>query len=187
MIIFNGIHKIHKIHEILNAITMISPILALCKHRKSSSFMKKIMCIHIPISICYHIACALPILCNHPCKKVLRAMDFTCIHMTSLISSIETRNISVISCTQLLAMHAFVLSKTLKNGAIPLLQYALFFSDNMHLFGICMTEARKASIIGSAAFLFYLTSVYIPIGHSIFHITLYWLYDSYFRFQSQDT
>lgn len=166
-------------HELFNAITMISPIYSLIKNWKSKSVMRKVMCIHIPISIFYHISCAFPNIFKPYMKNSLRSLDYMLIHATSLTSHIEfLRKHNVTLCI----FHAFVIMRTMKKSAIPLLQYLLFFSDNAHFFHINQTRAMTTSILGSTLFLLYISSFKYPYCHGLFHIGLYWIYQTYFEF-----
>ena len=170
------------VHELFNAITMVSPIISLIKNWKSKSFMKKLMCVHIPISIIYHVLCTFPQI-SPMFKNSLRSLDFICIHMTSVTSNIEFINKRIL-ITYIL--HGFMIVHTLRNNAVPLLQYSLFFSDNVHFYSIDKHQAIISSFIGSAIFGLYALSSRYPYCHGMFHIGLYWLYQSYFEFYMKE-
>lgn len=166
------------LHEIFNAITMLSPLYSLIKNWKSKSNMKKLMCIHMPISILYHISCAFPNRFNNCIRNSFRSLDYVLIHATSLTSHIEFMRKHNIT---LYVLHAFLIMHTMKKSAIPFLQYSLFFSDNSHFFNINQIRATMTTILGSTLFMFYISSFKYPYCHGLFHIGLYWIYQTYFE------
>lgn len=175
-------------NELFNACTMLSPCIALIKYWKTSSLMRIVMCFHLPVSVLYHISCAFKNNIHTNIIRLLRSLDTICIHITSITSHCEfVKKVNTISYI----LHTLILVSTLKRSMysykVPLMQYTLFFSDNIHFYNLNYKKACIITTISSSFFMFYLMSSKNPYFHGIFHIGLYWLYKSYFEFYNDIT
>lgn len=164
--------------QVFNAVTMVSPLICLLKHRKKKSVFKSTLCIHIPLSMSYHLSCAFPTVVPACVVITLKALDYTFIHMLSLASRVDMKQTKRISISALL--HTTLVVKSVINSDPAVFKLGLMLYDHMHLVRAHPCHSKKAIIAGGTAFTFYYWDNSIPCGHGIFHITLYWLFDTYF-------
>lgn len=75
--------------ELCNAITMVSPLAAWQRHRKThkKKRMHKLLGFHIPVSMMYHFCCSAPFTMCKLFRPHLRVLDLCCIHIYALVSS----------------------------------------------------------------------------------------------------
>lgn len=161
-----------KILELLNAVSMIFPLLAWRKHRRTSnSKLKSLMLLHIPISFTFHLLKSFHN--RSPTLDRLFKMDILCIHASSVISSLENSTTkSPILPLVSIPFHIYSFLKPLNKN----LRCSLIVLNNANvirrckIINICIRD-------GSLALICYLSQ---GIGHPIFHIFLYNVYDNYF-------
>lgn len=176
-----------KISQILNAATMIFPFLAWKKHRKlSNNRVHKIMRIHIPISILYHIKEAF-LNKNTILLNLLKHLDIFFIHLSAISGSIDVihnffprRKIfnNLIYLTSIFHIHSFIYNIKKDNGIYR--SWVLIINSLPII--ICKKYNVKKIIVHAtlACGLYYFDDILI-IGHSGFHIVLYNIYDDYFN------
>jgi hypothetical protein len=75
--------------ELANAITMLSPFAAWQRHRKKhkQKRMHKLLGIHIPISMIYHVCCSAPLRICTFVRPHLRVLDLCCIHIYAVVAA----------------------------------------------------------------------------------------------------
>lgn len=157
-----------KLIEVLNAVSMIFSLFAWRKHRRSRSKLKSLMLLHIPISFTFHL---LRSFTNARVVNVFFKMDILCIHASSIISSIENSPAKLpIIPFVFIPFHIYSFIKPWNKK----LRCGLIVLNNANVI-------RKCKIInirdGSIALICYLSP---GIGHPIFHLFLYNVYDNYF-------
>ena len=155
-----------KILELFNAVSMIFPLFAWRKHRRTTnSRLKSLMLIHIPISFTFHLLKSFH--SRSPTIDTFFKMDILCIHASSMISSLEHSRIPALTLLSL-PFHIYSFLQPLNKK----LRCSLIVVDNIYYL-------RKIKVLrdGSIALICYLSQ---GIGHPIFHIFLYNVYDNYF-------
>lgn len=166
------------ITQIINAVTMVSPLICLWRNRKKKSVFKKVLCVHIPLSMCYHLSCAFPVSLKWAITT-LKTLDYTFIHMLSLASRIDFKRYHNIHFSAL--GHTCLIMTSIRKRDPALAKFGLMVFDHLHFRRIEPELAKRALKAGTITFTFYFYDKHIPIGHGIFHITLYWLFDIYFK------
>lgn len=167
-----------KIYQIVNAITMVAPLISWLKNRKRQGGFKKLMQIHIPISMAYHMCASFP---HFPIKvlNILRSMDYLCVHLSGVLAGKDIRQTPTSHSTVLI--NTFILYKCVKDGVdLPMVKCAAIVYENIDIFRINRKKASQAAVVGTCATFFYINDGHIPYGHAIFHVSLYWLYECYF-------
>lgn len=165
--------------EVLNAISMFFPFAAMRKHKKTKSKLKHLMVIHIPISFVYHACRALRI--DNKIVKTLFTLDILCIQASSAITSIEykykTKKPLLSHCLVSIPLHYMAY----EYREFPLYRTCIIAYDNKCL----METSYKKNIIltGIYCCLFFNVSYHskFEVGHSMFHVCLYRVYDIYFK------
>lgn len=168
--------------QLLNAISMLAPLYCLWRHRKKRSLYKPILCIHIPISICYHACMAFP---ASQCRYVIasfKILDFLFIHVLSLASRLDFKRYKTLPISILLHSVLFYQSAFAGKDR-ALLKCALMGHDNIHLISRCQKPRKLLQLVMislGTCFLYY-TDTQWDYGHAIFHVMLYSLFDTYFN------
>lgn len=173
------------LHQVANAVSMVFPLLAVFKHRRVPSALKRLVPIHVPFSVAYHLSMAFP-----QTRRVARltrflfSADILFIHLTSLTASYEYRKRRGHKATKtvaLLPFHTLSLAKTVSHKDQPIFRCALVVVDHIHLVRR-PNRGRLMRISSMAAFCF-LVSYHssFPITHSLFHALLYNMYDEHFK------
>lgn len=150
---------------------MVSPLICLIKHRKKKSVFKRLMCIHIPTSMLYHLSAAFPARIPALVTNTMKALDFSMVHALNVASRIDFNRKKHLQYS--IALHAMLVQKSVMCD-LPVQRFALMLYDNMHLYN---TAAIK---YGFLAFSLYFADNFVKGSHGAFHITLYWLFDTYF-------
>lgn len=174
------LHRI-VVPQLLNALTMVAPLFCLWRHRRKKSWYRPIMCLHIPTSVAYHVMLAFPLLpVPHGFIWTFKALDFFFIHLMSLASRVDFGRKRHIMGSAL--CHSILLLQSTAGGRDPVLaKCILMVHDNLHLLNVAKHDTRNMALAAGVATLsLYATDTTWDYGHAVFHITLYWLFDTYF-------
>lgn len=172
--------------EIFNACSMIFPFFAFRKHRKrTKSALKHVMCLHIPASFLFH---SFKAFSRKKLTKVFFSIDIILIHISSILTSYEYRRISGRSIKPMIAMipiHGLSYMNSIVYTDFPMIRCGILAIDN----GIIALHERYGKRVAgecSACILFYILSFRsrLYVGHTIFHMFLYNVYDIYFKIYS---
>lgn len=159
--------------EIFNAVSMIFPLFAWWKHRRSKSKMAKVVKYHCPLSFTYHLVKAF-----HPVSrvtKVLLAIDQGCIHLCSMLAK---RDLSKPPHTLSVPFHIITYVYSILIKDVPYARFSLIVLDNFKY----IRQNNEIIVQGSIAFICFISSynTNMQIGHSIFHVLMYKIYDNFF-------
>lgn len=172
------------IHELLNAVTMVFPLKIWWRTKnvlnklKRRSILHFVMLFHIPISFLLHFTKAIkakPKIC-----KTFFCLDILCIHISSIVASRDLcRNIKAsLFRISSLVLHIYTFTHSIIKYDLPTLRFFMFFYDNFKL----VTD-MKIVTNGLMSFIVYRISLLskFVIGHSVFHVLLYNVYEEYFN------
>lgn len=174
------------LHQVANAISMVFPLLAVFRHRRTASVLRRIVPFHAPISAAYHLSMAFPHKLGARLTRFLFSTDILLIHVTSLATSCEYRkrkglanNIALRAF--LLPAHVLSLAHTVFYRDIPILRCSLVVMDHIHL----LKRRNRVKIVRKAllAAFFFLASyqTHLQGSHALFHALLYPMYDEYIK------
>lgn len=173
------------LHQVANAVSMVFPLLAVFKHHRVPSALRRMVPIHVPLSAAYHLSMAFP-----QTRRVARlthflfSADILFIHVTSLAASYEyrkRRGHNTAKTAALAPFHMLSIGMTVANKDQPIMRCTLVVIDHIHLIRR-PNRGRLLRISSMAAFCF-LVSYHssFPITHSLFHALLYNMYDEHFK------
>lgn len=170
--------------QLLNALTMISPLVALisgCKkkqiHRKT---IGKTLIIHIPISFAYHLSCAL----NGPIDTIntFKTADLSLIHIYAITVH---ANMNEKSCDSLQnvskLMNAICVFRVCKGYEDTLFRLASLYVGSYNL---VKRTKKKHTLIGLSvvsSLLFYFDDHVKSLGHPTFHVLLGFIHNHVFN------
>lgn len=166
--------------QLINALTMVCPMLCLIKRRTSSPGQGKhakrllrIMNIHIPVSMMYHLSMFFGRLPKG--SAILQITDFFLIHVSSIVA-LPRRHRPI-----LVASHGVIWLDSCVRTHCPLPKMLAIIMSTKHLLDLDKCVAKKVSFSGLLAYLLYaFDEAPIKYGHAMFHVTLYWVYNYYF-------
>lgn len=165
--------------QLFNAVTMVSPLIALISHIKTNSIHKRIvgktLIIHIPISFTYHLTAAL----NAPVEIVnkFKKADLALIHIYAITANH--------SCKRNSTKSEMLISRTLSSIMNTACTYRvcngfdniLFRMSSLYVasYNILQKHERKLQLIMLAitsSTCFYFDTYLLGFGHPTFHILL---------------
>ena len=170
--------------QFLNAVTMVSPLIALISGCKRKHIHKnpvgKTLIIHIPISTAYHLSCALNGSINT--INTFKTADLSLIHIYAITvhehmhehSSETLQNVSKI-------MNAICIFRVCKGYEDTLFRMASLYAGSYNL--VKRTQ-KKYLLIGlslASSVLFYFDDHIRSLGHPTFHILLGFIHNHLFN------
>lgn len=171
--------------QVLNAITMISPLIALILNSKRRQIHKKtvgkILIVHIPISFAYHMSSALntPI---HTTNK-LKIADLSLIHVYAITvqDTFKKGRTTRFNRIQSIAnvMNKICIYRICRGYEDTLFRLSSLYVGSYSLFVAC-TRIKKTllTLLGlSSSLLFYFDDHLMHMGHPTFHILLGFLHN----------
>lgn len=179
--------------EALNSVTMVFPLLAWWKHRKTMRFnlLHKIMRFHVPFSTLFHLVSAFHARPSK-LKDIMYHIDISLIHFSSFASSLKaiqrlfkrrnrTINTAIVATCM---MHGHVVISNIQVDR-PIYRFSTLLISGIPVCCIIYKQNNVSMIrrllgYGALAFGLYLNNKKVMIGHPIFHVVLYKIYDNYF-------
>lgn len=170
--------------QVLNAVTMISPLIALILNSKKSQIHEKVvgktLIVHIPISFAYHMSSAL----NAPSHttKTLKIADLSLIHIYAVtvqdtFKKRRTRFNRIQSVANV--MNKICVYRICRGYEDTLFRLSSLYVGSYSLFAAC-TRIKKTflTVLGlSSSLLFYFDDHLMHMGHPTFHILLGFLHN----------
>jgi len=175
-----------KFIQILNAVTMIFPFFAWKKHKTlSSNIVHKITKIHIPVSTLFHFTASF-LGKRSKLLRLLQHTDIFLIHFSSLAGTVSIlkkffpRRKKLVKITYLsgiLHLHSFINNIKYDNGNY---RSCLLLITSLPVIIFKRYRMKKIFLHTLIASGLYHFNDILIVGHSCFHIVLYYIYDDYF-------
>jgi len=169
--------------ELANAFSMLSPLVCWFRQRRQHSQRKmhKMMIVHIPISIMYHVVCAIPSMRHKVVRRLLKITDLVLIHVFSLTAAKEIHDVvghvvHVGAVARLpRSLNTLCIYRISRGNEDKWLRLAAVYSC-VH-YGLKHNKNKRKQLqiyaIGTLACTFYLLDAKLyNFGHSLFHVVL---------------
>jgi hypothetical protein len=172
--------------QLLNAISLLSPCLIWCKHKKKLGHLlvHKFVIWHLPISFMYHMLKAVH--CKRLITVTMQKLDVVCIHSYAIICSWygtthKTKTIILSTLPNIYCIPRLLLSNKVETFMFTCVRLCSLAMSGKCLFQQShkMYVAIKHGLMCSGFYLF--DDNLYGYGHSIFHVILGDLYDCIFK------
>lgn len=179
--------------ELLNAISMIAPFISWMKHRrnKNSSKLHKYIPTQLIISSIYHTCSAI---FNRPTLiRSLRALDIFSIHICSLMCCLDGLNATRQKCirrpARILCLyssipflaHDLIFNVVIKNKVIFVHRFALILQNNIQYLYLIPLKDNMVLITSGGTCAYFYNHTSRGLSHTYFHLSLYTLFDEYWK------
>lgn len=183
-----------KFVEILNAVSMISPLIAWIKHkrRKSNDCLHKYLPLQIVVSVAYHTCSALSN--NNRLVHLLRVIDISSIHICSFFCSLggirRVRNElakTIVKCISVYASVPFLLFDIIanlirRNHVDTRIRMMIILQNNIFFLGILPVNESMSLIKTTTLCFHFYKNTDRGLSHVYFHLLLYDVFNDYWTF-----
>lgn len=175
--------------QVLNAVTMLSPLVALIVNCKKKRIYKrtpgKTLIVHIPISIAYHLSSALNV--PMPITNKFKKADLALIHIYTVTvhetwSDSMTRmcwGFGKLSCV----MNTMCVFRVVQGHSDTIFRLASLYASSFNLLNRIRRKTTVVLLGIASSVLFYFDDQFLYLGHPAFHVLLGFIHNHVFQLE----